>query len=66
MLRGFILMFWYLEMIQGMHLAIQVVEKIDLFKDVFFNLHKCTNYEKIKSLNQSWRRIASTGKNGEY
>lgn len=30
----------------GMDLAIQVVEKIDLFRDVFFNLHKSTNYEE--------------------
>lgn len=45
MLRSFILLVAGNNFV-GMDLATHLVEKIDLFSNVFFNHHKSTNYEE--------------------
>lgn len=48
-----------------MALTFHVVEKIDLFNNVSFTLHKNSSYEE-HSLNQSWRRRGKHRENRDF
>lgn len=69
MLRSFILLVAENNFV-GMDLAIHLVEKIDLFSNVFFSCHKSTNYEErvINAISKSKQEEEkqAQGKHREY